>query len=108
MDQLFERKYEKHIAALVADASLTKVSKLPSLAKLLKGPDGLIWDRGTANEFGRLLPNGIGRTRPTKDRIEGTGTIYPIRRANIPKGVESRQIVAIGMGVYDDLHHQPD
>jgi hypothetical protein len=85
-DQLFEKKYEQHIAAIVADTSLTKVSKLPSLAKFLKGSDAIIWNRGTANEFGRLLPNGIGRNRPVKDRIEGTGTIFPIRRANIPQG----------------------
>ena len=86
LDQLFETKYDKHIAAFMADADITKVSKLPSLAKLLKGLDGKIWTRGTSNEFGRLLSRGIGKHRPANERIEGTGTLYPIRRAQIPKG----------------------
>ena len=83
---MFEHKYAKHIAALLAETPLTKVSKLPSLAKLLKGIDAIISTRGTAKEFGRLLPNRIGRTRPENERIKGTDTLYPIRLADIPKG----------------------
>ena len=85
-DQLHNKKYAGHIAALVADSSPTKVSKLPSLAKLLKGCDASVWSRGTANEFGRLLPRGIGNNRPAHERLTGTGTIYPIRKTDVPLG----------------------
>ena len=54
--------------------------------KLLKGPDRDTWTRGTANELGRLLPSGVGQSRPLPDRIEGTGTIISIRKAAIPAG----------------------
>jgi len=54
------------------------------LQKLLKGPEKERWNRGNANEFGRLLPHGIGKNRPDNKKIKGTGTIFPIRRHAIP------------------------
>ena len=74
-------QYEHHIAAL---STAPVAGKQESLPKLLKGPDKERWTRGNANEFGRLLPNGIGKDRPEKDKIKGTGTIFPIRRHAIP------------------------
>ena len=56
-----------------------------SLRKLLKGPAIDTWNRGSSNEFGRLLANVIGKNRPANERIKITGTIFPIRRANISK-----------------------
>ena len=56
-----------------------------SLKKLLKGPDGLIWDRGRSNEWGRLLEHGVGLQRPEKERIKGTGTIFFVRKHTIPE-----------------------
>ena len=32
------------------------------------------------------MPNGIGKSRKKEDRIKGTGTIFPIRKKDIPKG----------------------
>ena len=60
--------------------------KQTSLWKFLKGPDAPIWERGTANEFGHLLPDGIGKNWPKHDRIEGNVTIFSIRKRNIPAG----------------------
>ena len=74
-------QYEHHIAALSTSPVAGKQESLP---KLLKGPDKERWTRGNANEFGRLLPNGIGKNRPDKDKIKGTGTIFPIRKYAIP------------------------
>ena len=86
-DQSFQDKYKHHIAALAsAPPPVAKDSKLPSLSKLLKGDDGKLWERSTANEFGCLFANGVGRARPAADRIEGTGTLFPIRRSAILHG----------------------
>ena len=86
-DQSFEEKYMHHIAAFAsAPPPVAKDSKLPSLSKLLKGDDGKLWGRSTANAFGRLFANGVGRSRPVAERIEGTGTSFPIRKSAIPKG----------------------
>ena len=81
-----QEKYAHHIVAL----STTPVSagKQPSLREILKGPDTPVWEHGTANEFSRLLPDGIGKNRPKHDRIEGTGTIFPVRKRNIPAGIK--------------------
>ena len=81
----FESKFKHHIATLAADLTpIEKQAKLPSLAKLLQGPDKNVWTRGTANEFGRLLPSGIGKHRPPDQRIKATGTLYPIPKSKIP------------------------
>ena len=82
-------RYHQHIAAFAAAPTppvSEKSPRLPSLAKLLKGPDRDIWTKGTANELGCLLPNGVGKSRPFPDWIEGTGTIVPVRKAAIPAG----------------------
>ena len=79
--------YQHHIAALTTDITTpVEKSKLPSIHKLLKGPDALIWMKSNANEFGRLLPRGVGKSRPAHDRIEGTSTLFPIRKHLIPAG----------------------
>ena len=80
---MFENKYAHHIAALGSSVPAEK-GKLASLRTLLKGEDAKIWNRSTANEFGRLLPNGVGKFRPPAERITGTGTMFPIHRSNIP------------------------
>ena len=88
-DQSFQKKFQHHLAAIATTPALPvqeKAPKLPSLATLLKGPDRDVWLRGAANELGRLLPNGVGKSRPLPERIEGTGTIVPIRKATIPAG----------------------
>ena len=74
-------QYAHHIAALSAAPI---AGKQESLQKLLKGPEKERWNRGNANEFGRLLPHGIGKNRPDNEKIKGTGTIFPIRRHAIP------------------------
>jgi hypothetical protein len=81
---LYEDKYAHHIAALGSSVPAEK-GKLASLRNLLKGEDAKIWTRSTANEFGRLLPHGVGKARPLNERITGTGTMFPISKANIPK-----------------------
>ena len=55
-----------------------------SIRKLLKGPDKLIWDRGRANEWGRLLEHGVGLNRPEAERIEGSGTLFFVRKHDVP------------------------
>jgi hypothetical protein len=84
---IHEERYAHHIAAFTANLNgpLEK-TQLPSLRKLLKGPDSIIWDRSNANEFGRLLPRGVGKSRPADQRIAGTSTMFPIRLADIPPG----------------------
>jgi hypothetical protein len=74
---MFEQQYSHHIAAL-ANSIPAEKGKLASLKKLLKGEDATTWTRSTANEFGRLLPNGVGIARPPNERISGTGTMFPI------------------------------
>ena len=79
--------YQTHIAALTSDiATSTAKAKLPSIHKLLKGPDAHIWMKSNANEFGRLLPRGVGKSLPANERIDGTSTLFPIRKHLIPVG----------------------
>ena len=77
-------RYEHHIAALVTPPAAS--GKQPSLDKLLRGPDATTWQRSNANEWGRLLPDGVGKSRPAKDRITGTGTLAFIRKTQVPAG----------------------
>ena len=56
----------------------------------VKGPDAPIRERGTANEFGCLLPYGISRNQPQNDLIEGNKTIFSIRKRKIPAGRKIR------------------
>jgi hypothetical protein len=58
--------------------------KQGSLKKFLLGPDATIWTRSLANEWGRLLPHGIGNGRPIAERITGTGTVHLIRKTEVP------------------------
>ena len=81
---MYEAKYAHHIAALGSSVPAEK-GKLASLRNLLKGEDATIWTRSAANEFGRLLPHGVGKSRPLAERITGTGTMFPIQRSNIPR-----------------------
>ena len=84
---LTAKAYDHHIAALsTTPTSLLVPEKLPSLHKLLKGPDQKIWSRSWANELGRLLPHGVGKSRPKSKRIEGTSTIFPIKKSQVPAG----------------------
>ena len=81
------RAHHHHIALATQALSLApEKEKLPSLHKFLQGPNKNIWSHSSANELGRLLPDGVGKSRPPDDRIEGTSTIFPIRKHQVPPG----------------------
>jgi hypothetical protein len=42
------------------------------------------WQISSANEFGRTM-QGVGKTRPDEDKIEGTDTMHLIKKCDIPK-----------------------
>jgi hypothetical protein len=75
-------RYAHHVAAL-ATAPPT-AGKQGSLKKLLLGPEATIWRRSLANEWGRLLPHGIGTNRPIAEQIKGTGTVFFIKKSQVP------------------------
>jgi hypothetical protein len=77
-------KYAHHSAALVT--SPPTAGKQGSLKKLLAGPSAPTWLRGLANEWGRLLLKGLGINRPISERIQGTGAIFFITKAQVPQG----------------------
>ena len=78
--------YSHQIATLTTEP-ITPSGKQAYLKTLLKGPDAEGRNKGNANEFGRLLKHGIrNKNRPANERIKGTGTIFPIRKKNIPAG----------------------
>jgi hypothetical protein len=79
-----DSSYSQHIAALTTTPPTA--GKQGSLKKLLHGPDADTWKRGLANEWGRLLPHGIGITRPPPEWIDGTGTIFFIAKTQVPTG----------------------
>ena len=58
--------------------------KLP-IRQLQNGPILAIWDQGLENEWGPLLPNGVGKTLLKSEQIAGTGTIFSIQKSSIPK-----------------------
>jgi hypothetical protein len=62
--------------------------KQGSLKKLLLGPDAKTWNYGLSNEWGRILPFGIGRNRPIEKRIKGTGTVFFIK---VPSAKRARR-----------------
>ena len=74
--------YARHISALATTPPTA--GKQGSLKKLLLGPDANTWSTGLANEWGRLLPHGIGRDRPQSDKIKGTGTVFFIKKSQVP------------------------
>jgi hypothetical protein len=76
-------RYAHHIAALATTPPTA--GKQGSLKKLLLGPDGKTWERSLTNEWGRLLSHGIGTSRPLAEQIEGTGTIFFIKKSQVPK-----------------------
>jgi hypothetical protein len=51
---------------------------------MLAGPDRDIWTRGLSNEWGRLLPHGVGLQRPIAERLTGTGTLHFIKKSQVP------------------------
>jgi hypothetical protein len=75
--------YAHHIAGL-ANAPPSS-GKQGSLKKLLRGEEAATWTKGLANEWGRLLPHGIGAKRPESERIKGTGTLFFITKSQVPK-----------------------
>jgi hypothetical protein len=74
--------YARYIAALTTTPPTS--GKQGSIKKLLHGPDSKVWERGLANEWGRLLSHGIGTTRPPSDQIKGTGNIFFITKSQVP------------------------
>ena len=76
-------RYKHHIAALVTPP---EACKQPSLEKLLKGPDKDLWDKSNTNEWGRLLPNGVGKSRTDNQKIKGAETIKFIKKSQVPDG----------------------
>jgi hypothetical protein len=77
-------KYEHHIAALATPSP--NAGNQGSLKKCLRSPDAAKWTRSLSNEWGQALPHGIGRNRPPKERIKGTGTVSSIKKSQVPKG----------------------
>jgi hypothetical protein len=75
--------YAQHIAALATAPPPS--GKQGSLKKLLRGTDAKIWERSLANEWGRLLPHGIGENRPPAAQITGTGTLFFVEKSQVPK-----------------------
>jgi hypothetical protein len=76
--------YAHHIANLVTVPPTA--GKQGSLKKLLQGADSPIWTKSLATEWGRLLPHGLGLTRPPLERVTGTGTIFFIKKSAVPQG----------------------
>jgi hypothetical protein len=76
-------RYAHHIAALITTPPTA--GKQGSIKKLLHGPEAPIWERGLANEWGRLLEHGLGRNRPPSEKITGTGTLFFIHKAQVPQ-----------------------
>jgi hypothetical protein len=76
-------QYAHHIAAL-ATAPPT-AGKQGFLTKLLRGSDATIWERSLANEWDRLLAHGLGISRPASEQVKGTGTVFFIEKAQVPK-----------------------
>ena len=103
-----QTQYAHHIAPPATELT-PRVEKQPlqSLPKLLRGPNKAIWTRSTANEFGRLLPNGIDKHRPANEKVKGTGTIVPVRRTNIPHGRKATyaNFVCAIRSQKDETHH---
>ena len=50
-----------------------------SIDALLKGIDSIQWNKSLTNELGRLA-QGIGKNRPSIERIEGTNTIIFVKK----------------------------
>ena len=76
--------YSHHIAALVAPP--TASSKQPSIEKLLRVLEDEIWNRSNSNEWGRLLPNRVGKLRPANELLTGTGALVFIIKLQVPEG----------------------
>ena len=45
-----------------------------------------MWSCSNANKWGRLLPNGVRKYRPKRERISGTGNIFFIKKYKVPEG----------------------
>jgi hypothetical protein len=58
--------------------------KQGSIKKLIDKWKNKTWTRSLSNEFGRLLSKGIGASRPPKERVKGTGTIFFINKTQVP------------------------
>jgi hypothetical protein len=52
---------------------------------LSTGPDRTLWLRSMANDLGQLA-QGVGKQRPTNQRIAGTNTIFFIHKHEVPSG----------------------
>ena len=68
-------QYAHHIAGLTTPTQEAPTKK-NSLDRLLKGPEAEIWSRSNSSEWGRLLPNGVGKYCPESKSIAGTGTTF--------------------------------
>ena len=80
---VLESKYANHTAAL--STTPADAEKNASLSRPLKGPDAKIWEQGSSNKFVRPFPNCVGKHHPPHERIKGSGTIFPIRKFDVPK-----------------------
>jgi hypothetical protein len=76
-------RYAHHIAALAL--APPTAGKQGSLTKLLLGSEAQTWERSLTNEWGRLLEHGIGTNRPLAEQITGTGTLFFVEKAHVPK-----------------------
>ena len=80
------KRYAHHISGLTTPPQ--EGAGPPPRGRLLKGPAAEIWSRSNANEWGRLLPNGVGKCLPESERIASTCTIFLSTSCNPPKAAE--------------------
>jgi hypothetical protein len=59
--------------------------KFETLDSLLLGSDSAIWTGSLSNKWGRCM-QGVGKTRPASERIEGNDTMFFIKPSQFPAG----------------------
>ena len=77
-------QYAHHITGL-ATPPQESAGKQSYIDRLLKGSEAEIQSLSNADEWGRILPNGVGKSRPESERIAGTGTIFFTNKLQVPK-----------------------
>ena len=76
--------HNAHAAKLIPNKPTA--GKQGSLTNIFRCPDATTWTRSTANKWGRLLPHGVGHTRPVKEEKKRTGTLFFIKKTQVPAG----------------------
>ena len=73
--------YDKHYANHVFHH---ETGAKQSIDRLLQDKDAKTWTTALSNEFGRLA-QGVGKRRPQDQYVQGTNTIFFIKRDNVPR-----------------------